>query len=132
MQEDKKVADHTGTIAVAFYIANLLFVGIFYVFLWGLYFLAYKKASDVSKNHLKQALFAASLSTAIVILLNIFVVFTAGYASATALIVAEVYLMVVVPVFMLFGILAFTKAVNEKDYKFPIIGNLLGINPEEK
>lgn len=132
MQEDKKVADHTGTIAVALYIANLLFVGIFYVFLWGLYFLAYKKASDVSKNHLKQALFAASLSTAIVILLNIFVVLTAGYASATALIVAEVYLMVVVPVFMLFGILAFTKAVNEKDYKFPIIGNLLGINPEEK
>ena len=132
MQADNKAADHTGTIAEAFYIANLLFIGIFYIFLWGLYFLAYKKASDVSKNHLKQTLFAASLSTLIVILLNIFVVLTAGYASATALIVAEVYLMVVVPVFMLFGILGFTKAVNEKDYKFPIIGNLLGINPQEK
>ena len=127
----KEIVDHTGTVAEALFIANLLFIGIFYLVLWGLYFLAYKNASPVSKNHLKQTLVASTLSTLIVVLLNIFVLLTAGYASATALITAEIYLMLIVPLFMIVGILGFTKAVNEKDYKFPIIGNLLGISNEE-
>ena len=125
---NQQPTDHTGTLAEAFFIANLLFIGAFYLILWGLYFLAYKNASPVSKNHLKQTLVAATLSTSIVVALNIFIVMTTGYASATALIVAEVYLMVVVPLFMVVGILGFTKAINEKDFKFPIIGNLLGIS----
>ena len=127
----KYQVDHTGTVAEALFIANLLFVGIFYVILWGLYFLSYKDASQVSKNHLKQTLAASSLTTLIVIILNIFIASTSGYASATALISAEVYLMLVVPLFMVVGILGFTKAVNEKDFKFPIIGNLLGIKIQE-
>lgn len=127
----KETVDHTGTVAEALFIANLLFIGIFYLILWGLYFLAYKNASPVSKNHLKQTLVASTLSTLIVVLLNIFVLLTAGYASATALITAEVYLMLIVPLFMIVGILGFTKAINEKDYKFPIIGNLLGVSNEE-
>ena len=131
INSSNQAADHTGTVAEAFFIANLLFIGIFYIFLWGLFFLAYKNASQVSKNHLKQTLVAASISTLIVIALNIFVVLTAGYASATALIVAEVYLMAIVPLFMILGILGFTKAINEKDYQFPIIGKLLGVPPKD-
>lgn len=129
--QEEHVADHTGTVAEALFIANLLFVGIFYLILWGLYFLAYKNASPASKNHLKQTLIASTLSILIVIALNIFVLSTAGYASATALISAEVYLMLVVPLFMVVGILGFTKAVNEKDYKFPIIGKMLGIKTSD-
>ena len=120
--------DHTGTIAEAFFIANLLFVGIFYLFLWGLYFVSYKHATQVGKNHLKQALLASTITTFIVIAVNLFVWLTAGYASATALIAAEVYLMLVVPIFLILGILGFTKAANEKDFKYPIIGKLLGIS----
>lgn len=120
--------DHTGTIAEAFFIANLLFVGIFYLFLWGLYFISYKHATQVGRNHLKQALLASTITTFIVVALNLYVWLSAGYASATALIAAEVYLMLVVPIFLVLGILGFTKAVNEKDFKYPIIGNLLGIN----
>lgn len=129
--KQKYQVDHTGTIAEAFFIANLLFIGIFYVILWGHYFLSYKNATPVSKNHLKQTLAASSLSMLIVILLNIFIVTTSGYASATALISAEVYLMLVVPLFMVVGILGFTRAVNEKDFKFPIIGNLLGVQVQK-
>lgn len=130
-QKQDTPADHTGTVAEALFIANLLFIGIFYVVLWGLYFLSYKNASAVSKNHLKQTLIASTLSTLIVIILNIFIVQTAGYASATALITAEVYLMLIVPLFMIVGILGFSKAINEKDYKFPLIGNLLGITTQK-
>ncbi len=65
-----QIDDHTGTVAEAFFIANLLFVGIFYVFLWGLYFLAYKNATPISKHHLKQTLVAGGITTLIVILLN--------------------------------------------------------------
>ncbi|MEB8430646.1 hypothetical protein OO007_00265 [Cocleimonas sp. KMM 6892] len=120
--EPRQAEDHAGTIAEAFFIANLLFVGIFYVLLWGLYFMAYKNASAVSKHHLKQTLIASSVSTSIAILLNIIILLTTGYASATALILAEVYLMVVVPAFLIAGILGFTKAVQGLDFTFPLIG----------
>jgi uncharacterized membrane protein len=123
----KYKTDHSGTIAEAFFIANLLFIGIFYLLLWGLYFMSYKHASQISKNHIKQTLLAASFTTSIVILLNIIIVMTTGYASVEALLSAEVYLMVVVPLFMVLGIVGFTRAVNEKDFKFPIIGGLLGV-----
>lgn len=123
--------DHTGAFAEAFFIANLLFVGIFYLLLWGLYFKSYKQTSQVGKNHLKQTLAASSLSLFIVILLNIYVLATTGYASLAGLLAAEIYLMLVVPVFLILGILGFTKAVNEKDFKFPIIGNLLNIKTEK-
>lgn len=129
--KQKYQVDHTGTVAEALFLANLLFIGIFYIILWGLFFLSYKSATQVSKNHLKQTLTASTLSTLIVVALNIFIVSTAGYASATALISAEVYLMLVVPLFMIVGILGFTKAVNEKDFMFPIIGKLLGIKIQQ-
>lgn len=119
------IEDHTGTIAEAFFIANLLFIGIFYLLLWALSALTYKTASDVSKRHLKQTLIAASISTAIVLIMNFVIIFTTGYKSASALIVAEVYLMLVVPLFMILGILGFTKAVQGLDFRFPVIHKLI-------
>ena len=120
-----QIDDHTGTVAEAFFIANLLFVGIFYVFLWGLYFLAYKNATPISKHHLKQTLVAGGITTLIVIWLNIIILLTTGYASATALILAEAYLMLIVPLFMIVGILGFTKAVQGLDFTFPLIGKFI-------
>ncbi len=128
MGEHKKTADYLGAVAAALFMANLLFIGIFYLILWGFYLIAYKNASQVSKNHIKQALVTATISTLIALALNILVITTTGYASATALIIAETYLMLIVPLFMIVGILAFIKAVNEKDFQYPIIGKLLGIN----
>lgn len=130
-QETNKDVDHTGSFAEAFFIANLLFIGIFYLVLWGLYFFSYAKTSDVNKNHIKQTLVASTISILIVIAFNIFIYFTHGYASATALIVAEVYLMLIVPLFLIVGILGFTKSINGKDYRFPIIGEMLGISDQK-
>ncbi len=119
--------DYTGAVAEAFFMANLLFIGVFYLILWALYLSAYKNASPVSKNHIKQALWASTLTTTIAIVLASIALMTTGFASVQALIMAEVYLMAVVPIFMLLGILGFTKAINEKNFKFPVIGNLLSI-----
>jgi Mn2+/Fe2+ NRAMP family transporter len=125
--KDKFTHDYTGAVAMAFFMANLLFIGVFYLILWGLYFIAYKKASQVSKNHIKQALWGSTITTTVVLSLAIIAFLTTGFASVQALIMAEVYLMVIVPIFMLLGILGFTKAINERNFRFPIIGNLLGI-----
>lgn len=122
-----KSADHTGAIAEALFIANLLFVGVVYIILCVFYLVKYKDASPVSKNHLKQALVAGAISTFIVIIFNMIIIVTSGYASAAALIMAEVYLMLIVPLFMVVGIFGFTRAVNADNYRYPLVGNLLGI-----
>lgn len=122
-----KKADHTAAIAEALFLANLLFIGIVYIALCVFYIVKYKNTTPVGQSHLKQTLIASTISTLIVIVMNIFVLLTSGYASATGLIMAEVYLMLVVPAFMIVGIFGFTKAVNEQFYKFPLIGRLPGV-----
>jgi uncharacterized Tic20 family protein len=124
--EDNK-HDYSGAFAEGFFIAGLLFVGLFYIALWGLYALRYKKASSVTKNHIKQSIIASSISTLIFVILNVFIVVTGGYASATGLVSLEIYFMLIVPVFLLFGLLGFSKAVNHKDYKYPVVARLSGI-----
>lgn len=126
--KENKTSDNTAAFAEAFFIANLLFIGIFYLALWGLYFLSYKNTTQVHRNHLIQALVASSLTTLIVIVLNMWLLMTVGYASATALITAEVYLMVIVPLFLFIGIMGFIKAINHKDYSYPVIGKYLAIS----
>ncbi len=120
-----KANDYTAAYAEAFFMANLLFIGIFYIALWGLYLLRYKETSDIGKHHLKQTLVAASISTGIVIIMNIGILLTTGYASLAGLFMAELYLMLVVPVFLILGIFGFTKAVKEQDFTFPLIGRLV-------
>ncbi|MCK5917125.1 MAG: DUF4870 domain-containing protein [Cocleimonas sp.] len=117
--------DQTATFAEAFFIANLLFIGIFYIALWVLYLRHYKEASEVGKHHLKQTLLAASISTSIAVLMNIGILLTTGYASLAGLFMAEFYLMIVVPVFLIMGIFGFTKASKDEKYTFPVIGRLI-------
>lgn len=122
--------DHTAVLAVAFFIANLLFIifgGVFYLALWVLYIRRYKNASRIVQNHLKQALIAASLSTMIFIAINIFIVYTGGYVplSRSAIIAIELYGLLVLPVFMGLGIFALLKAIKNEDIRYPVIGRLL-------
>lgn len=119
--------DYTAAYAEAFFIGNLLFVGAFYLALWVLYFLRYKKASAITQNHLKQALLGSSISTAIFIVINIFIMLTSGYASVTALFSLEFYFMLLLPLFLVVGILGFTRAIKGIDFRYPLIGRF--INP---
>ncbi|MDF1589331.1 MAG: hypothetical protein P1P93_09305 [Gammaproteobacteria bacterium] len=114
--------DHTAAFAEAFFIANLLFVGIFYVALWGLYFLRYQQATTITKQHLSQALIASSISTSLFAMINAFIMLTDGYASLTALFCLEFYFMLIVPVFLVAGIIGFTKAIKGISVSYPLIG----------
>jgi uncharacterized Tic20 family protein len=117
--------DHTAAYAEAFFIANLLFVGVFYLALWVLYLLRYKKSSAITQNHLKQALIGSSISTTIFICINIFIMLTAGYASVTALFTLEFYFMLLLPLFLIVGILGFTRAIKGIDFSYPLIGRFI-------
>jgi uncharacterized Tic20 family protein len=122
-----KPNDHTAAYAAAFFIANLLFVGVFFLALLVLFFLRYKKASPITQSHLKQALFASSFTTFIFIDINILIWFTGGYATLTSLLALEGYFMLIVPLFLIIGILAFVKAVTGKNFKYPLIGRMVKV-----
>ena len=119
------VANHTAAWAEAFYIGNLLFVGIFYLAMWLLYFLHYKKTSIVGRHHLKQALLASTITTIIFIIINVIIILSSGYASLTGLLLLELYFMILLPVFLVVGIIAFSKAIKDIDYNYPLIGRFI-------
>ena len=120
-----KHVDHTAAYAEAFFIGNLLFVGAFYLALWTLYFFRYKKSSNITKRHLKQTLIGSSISTTIFICINMFIVLTTGYASVTALFSLEFYFMLLLPLFLVVGILGFSRAIKGIDFNYPLISRLI-------
>ena len=122
MSSNNSVNDNTAAFAEAFFIANLLFVGIFYLALWALYFLRYRQTSTIGQRHLIQSLIASSISTAIFVAINILILLTDGYASLTALFSLEVYFMLIVPLFLVAGIIGFTRAVKGLEFSYPLIG----------
>ena len=125
MRKKLSSSDHTAAYAEAFYIGNLLFVGVFYLALWILYFLRYERSSAITQRHLKQSLIGSSISTAIFISINIFILLTSGYASVTALFSLEFYFMLLLPLFLIVGILGFSRAIKGLDFSYPLIGRLL-------
>ncbi|MFW5451396.1 MAG: hypothetical protein ACKE9I_07335 [Methylophagaceae bacterium] len=114
--------DHTAAFAEAFFIANLLFVGIFYIALWLLFFLRYQQTSVIGQKHLSQTLIVSSISTTIFAAMNIYIILNSGYASFTALFSLEFYFMLVVPLFLVAGIIGFSKAIKGEEYNYPLIG----------
>jgi len=124
MTQQKK-QDHSAAYAAAFFIGNLLFVGAFYLALWVLYFFRYEKSSTITQRHIKQALIGSSISTAIFIAINSFIVLTTGYASVTALFSLEFYFMLLLPMFLVVGIMAFTRAIKGIDFNYPLISRFI-------
>jgi uncharacterized Tic20 family protein len=116
--------DNTAAFAEALFIANLLFVGVFYLALWMLYSLRYKRTSALGRQHLSQTLLASSLSTIIFLAINSYILLTSNYASLTALFSLEIYFMLIVPLFLTAGIIGFTKAIQGLDFNYPFIGQL--------
>ena len=73
-------------------------------------------------NHLGQALAGALISTTLFILANLIIVLQGGYRSVTALIVFEVYFVVVVPIMLIPGLMALIKAMSGEPFRYPLIG----------
>ncbi|MEE9447140.1 MAG: hypothetical protein V3V09_04225 [Arenicellales bacterium] len=122
--------DKTALYSAAFYMANLLFVGVFYMALWLLYIFRYSKSDAITQNHLKQALIASTLSTLLFLLINLVILATGGYDNVRALIALEVYFMAIVPVLFFMGILAFIKALAHTDFRYPLISKFIKLNLE--
>jgi len=116
---------HTAAYAEAFFIANLLFVGVFYLALWILFILRFKQSSLITRHHLQQTLIASSISTSIFLIINTFIILTSGYASVMALFLLEVYFMLLLPLFLIAGIIGFTKAVKKLAFNYPLIYRLI-------
>ncbi len=125
MSKQQHSNDHTAAFAEAYYIGNLLFVGFFYLALWLLYFLRFKKTSNIGRHHLKQALLGSSITTTVFIIINTIIILTSGYASLTGLLLLELYYMILLPVFLVIGIIAFSKAIKGVDYNYPLIGRFI-------
>jgi len=117
--------DHTAAWAEAFYIGNLLFVGLFYLALWVLYFVRYKKTSAIDQHHLKQTLLASSITTVVFVIINSIILLTGGYFTLSGILLLELYYMIFLPVFLIVGIIAFSKAIKGVDYNYPLIGRFI-------
>lgn len=119
---DKRLA----VTAQSLYLLNLLFPLIPLPFLLGIYFRRVADAGALGRNHLRQALVAALVSSALFIAANGVVLVYGGYRSVVALITFEVYFIAVVPLFVIPGLMALLRAMNEQECRFPLIGGLLG------
>ncbi|HGG61059.1 MAG TPA: hypothetical protein ENK26_14265 [Gammaproteobacteria bacterium] len=119
--------DHTAAFAEAFFMANLLFVGVFHLALWVLWLTRRDRVSPIARDHLKQALAGSAFTTLLFLALNIGIMLTTGYHSVGGLLTLEIYYMFIVPLFMLIGILGFKKAITREEYRYPVFARLLNI-----
>lgn len=116
----------SGADAYSIYIANLLFTGLGLVVLIVYSIGKYGGIKNLSNKHVKQSLLASLLTTLVFIVINLYIIFfTPGYLSFTGLVLLEVYYMFIVPVCVIPGIIGLTRAINGKDYTFPMIGRHL-------
>lgn len=113
---------HTAAFAEAFFIGNLLFVGVFYIALWGLFLYRFNQSTEIEKHHIKQALAASSISSCIFLGINLTIILGSGYASLPALLSLEFYFMILVPLFLAAGVPGFIKAIKYENYTYPLFG----------
>lgn len=116
----------SGALAYSIYIANLLFTGLGLVVLIAYSVRKSQGIKNLSNIHIKQSLLASILTTLVFIVINLYIIFfTPGHLSLTGLVILEVYYMFIVPICVIPGIVGLTRAINGKDYTFPMIGRHL-------
>lgn len=134
---EQKSNDHSAQIAIALMMANLLFVVFFaipYILLCIFYLWRAPKASPLVRNHMKQALLAATFTTVIYHAITVFFdisiinLATGGHGEIPmhSIIALETYFILVVPLFMGLGIFALNRAIRGEEFRYPLIGRLLG------
>ncbi len=116
-------ADKTlAVVSEGLYLLNLLFP---LLPLLGLIWLRYRHRKHMAalvRNHLPQACRAACIATAVFIAANLLILLLGGYRSIHALIVFEVYFIIVVPLFLIPGLFGLIKAMAAQTYRYPLIG----------
>ncbi len=136
MMTKERRNDHSAQVAIALMMANLLFVVFFaipYILLCVFYLWRAPKASDLTRGNMKQALLAATITTAIyfaiTLLFDISIINLAtgghGEIPMQSIIALEAYFILVVPLFMGLGIYSLNRAIRGQAFRYPLIGRLL-------
>lgn len=119
-------AEHNGkTLAIVsqgLYLLNLLIPLLPLVVLSLLYLNRDVGGKPLARINLTQALIGAGISSLLFIAANLLILLLGGYRSLQALIIFEVYYILLVPVFLIPGLIALIKAMSGQIYRFPLIG----------
>ena len=108
-------------IAVGLYLLNLLLPLLALMGIAGLYVMHRRHGSKLVRVNLYQTLVGSVISTSLFLLANLLIVILGGYRSLHALIIFEVYYILVVPLFLIPGLIALIKAMSGQCYVFPLI-----------
>jgi uncharacterized Tic20 family protein len=126
MTDSKSAAEADGkrlaVISEGLYLFNLLFPVIPLLGLGWIYSRHRGHEIGLVRNHLGQAFFGATIATTIFLAGNALILLLGGYHSISALIIFEVYFIIVVPLFLIPGLLGLIKAMASQHYRYPLIG----------
>lgn len=78
----------------------------------------------LARNHLRQGLAGAMASSLLFIAANLAIITQGGYRSMTALVAFELYYLLVVPLFLVPGLLGILRAMAGTEFRFPLLGRL--------
>lgn len=120
---DRDKARRLAVLAEALYLANLLVLpGL--AFLW-LLLLAYRNrhsAPPLARCHLRQAVVAALWAGGLLLPITVLTVVVGGYQSIGAWTAALLYFTVCHATLVLLGVVGLTKAMAEREWRYPLIG----------
>ncbi|MDF1643182.1 MAG: hypothetical protein P1U80_03240 [Pseudomonadales bacterium] len=112
----------------ALYIITALIPPLGFPFL-GWYYLRHRHDNNrLTQAHLKQTIIAGGLISFLFLFTNSLVIYFGGYRSISALIIFELYFFLVIPIFVIPGIVGVVKASSGEIFRFPLIARLANIN----
>lgn len=111
-------------LAESLYLLNLLFPLIPLAFMLLIRRRRFAEAGVLGRSHLQQATTVATISSILFVIANLVVLMFGGYKSVTALVTFEIYFIAVVPIFVIPGLLALLRAMNEQPARYPLIGRM--------
>ena len=111
--------------AQALYLLNLLFPLLPLLALAGIAMLHSGRGVPLARNHLRQGLAGAILSSLLFIAANLLIITQGGYRSMAALVVFELYYVLVVPLLLVPGLIGILRAISGREFQFPLLGRFL-------
>lgn len=117
----------TAIIGEGLYLLNLLLPILPLLFLILLNLKHRTATSAFLRDHLKQPMVGAIISSSLFLLGCLYIIMTGGYKSMSFefILVLEVYTLAVVMPFLVPGLIGIVKAISGDRYRYPLIGKLL-------
>jgi hypothetical protein len=108
--------------AEGLYLANLLMLpGIAFIAILWLYFRNKESAPKLALCHLRQTIAATLWVIALIVLLNVVIIYSGGYGSPNMWLIIMAFEFIHIPL-ILIGVVGAVKALHGKPFKYPLIG----------